>query len=140
MGVHDMLRKTLIALMALMLLSSLAWAANTGISFKVITAEDLKAEMEKGKSKVLVVDARTPDEYKQGHIPGAINLPPSKFRAIAGYLPMNKRTPLVFYCRGYNCTLSQSAATEALRAGYTDIRLFRGGFPEWAQKGYKIAK
>ena len=135
-----MMRKTFIALAALMLISAAAWAANTGINFKVITAEDLKAEMEKGKSRVLVVDARTEEEFGRGHIPGAINVPPSRFTAIAGYLPMDKSVPLVFYCRGYSCTLSQSAATEALRAGYTNIRLFRGGFPEWSQKGYKVVR
>jgi len=135
-----MIRKTLMILMALLVASTGALAANSGISFRVITAEDLKAEMESGKSNMLLVDARTEEEYREGHIPGAINIPPNRFSAMAGYLPANKKIPLVFYCRGYNCSLSASAATEALRAGYLNIRLYRGGFPEWSQKGYNIAK
>lgn len=135
-----MIKKILLALISVLVLSAAAYAANTGMSFRVITAEDLRAELRSGKSKVLVVDARTAEEYRRGHISGAINIPPQKFNAIAGYLPANKRIPLVFYCRGYNCTLSQSAATQALRAGYTNIRLFRGGFPEWSRKGYRTVR
>jgi rhodanese-related sulfurtransferase len=134
------MRKTLMCLTALVILSTAAWAANARFNFQVITAEDLKAEMESGGSRVLVVDARTAEEFRRGHLPGAINIPPRSFADMAGYLPANKRTPLVFYCRGYNCTLSQSAAIEALRAGYTNIRLFRGGFPEWSKKGYMVIR
>ena len=78
------MKKTLIALVALLVMSTAAWATSTGISFQVVTAEDLKAEMESGKSKVLVVDARTADEYRRGHLPGAINIPPSKFSQFNG--------------------------------------------------------
>jgi len=135
-----MLRKTSIFLMVMLVSATAAWAAGGGVAFKTITAEDLKAELDGGKSKVFLVDARTAEEYRQGHLPGAISVPPNLFGAMAGYLPANKSIPLVFYCRGYSCTLSQSAAVEALRAGYTDIRLYRGGFPEWSQKGYKVVR
>lgn len=135
-----MSKKTSIISIIMILLFVTAAMAQSGIGFKNMTAEDLKAEMADKKSRVLVVDARTAEEYAEGHIPGAINIPPERFKAIAGYLPTNKSAPIVFYCRGYNCTLSQSAAMAALRAGYTNIRLYRGGFPEWSAKGYKIAK
>lgn len=107
-------------------------------SFPVISAKALNKEIKSKKSKVFVVDARTFEEYRQGHIPGSINVPPDKFNIIGGYLPKNKAVPLVFYCRGVNCSLSQSAAASAFRFGYKNIRIFRGGMPEWAAAKYPI--
>ena len=52
--------------------------------------------------KVLIVDARTEDEYRQGHIPNAVNIPPSQFTSIGKYLPKDKSLPIIFYCRGYS--------------------------------------
>ena len=64
--------------------------------FPTITVDELQATM----ASVFLVDARTPAEFVQGHIPGAINVPPDKTVYISGLLPQNKAYPLVFYCRG----------------------------------------
>jgi len=135
-----MLRRTIIVIAILAAAAVSAWAAESGVRFETITAEDLKAEMESGRSKVFLVDARGSEEYREGHLPGAINVPPHNLYALAGVLPMDKGIPLVFYCRGYNCTLSYSAAMEAYKIGYANIRVFRGGFPEWSAKGYKVVR
>jgi len=65
----------------------------------VVNADQVKAWM-KGDKKVLPVDARTQEEYLQGHIPGAINIMPDNMKAEAKRLPRDKATPLIFYCRG----------------------------------------
>jgi rhodanese-related sulfurtransferase len=49
---------------------------------------------------LVLVDARAVLEYSQGHIPLAINIPPEKLGSIAEVLPKNKKTLVVFYCRG----------------------------------------
>ena len=64
----------------------------------VVTADEVLALM-KGR-KAVVVDARTPAEYRQAHIPRALNLPPEQLKAEAARLPRDRATPLVFYCRG----------------------------------------
>ncbi|MBI5025253.1 MAG: rhodanese-like domain-containing protein [Nitrospirae bacterium] len=66
---------------------------------KVINAEELKTMIDK-KKKVVIVDARTETEYREGHIPGAINIAPEKHKEIEQYLPKNKKRALIFYCRG----------------------------------------
>jgi rhodanese-related sulfurtransferase len=53
-----------------------------------------------GSRPVVVVDARTPAEYEQGHIPRAINIPAQQMSASASRLPKDRATPIVFYCRG----------------------------------------
>jgi len=66
----------------------------------LVDAEGVQAAM-RAKPKAVVVDARTPIEYDQAHIPGAINLPPDRLPLDASrLLPKSKSTPLVFYCRG----------------------------------------
>ncbi len=76
------------------LIFSQAWAGN----FKSITAPELKTMIDK-KEKVILVDARTEEEYAKGHIPKAVNLPPEKLGSI-GTLSKKKDTRIIFYCRG----------------------------------------
>ncbi len=67
--------------------------------FPVIDSEQLKSYLHGGQ-KVVLIDARPADEYRQAHIPGAINVPPERMKAAAFRLPKNKTTPIIFYCRG----------------------------------------
>jgi predicted sulfurtransferase len=71
-----------------------------GTKFKTIGADEVKAMLESGE-RVLIIDARSEEEYKAGHLPKAINVSPRLFPLISGYLPKDKLYPLVFYCRGY---------------------------------------
>ena len=66
-----------------------------------LTSEELKQRMDQPR-KIAVVDTRTEQEYRQGHISGAINIPSHQFERIAEHLPENKSTPVAFYCRGPN--------------------------------------
>lgn len=65
----------------------------------VVSADEVRALMG-GKAPVVVIDARSPAEFELGHIPGAMNLPPERVAAEAARLPKDRKTPLVFYCRG----------------------------------------
>jgi rhodanese-related sulfurtransferase len=67
--------------------------------FPIISAKDVKTRMT-GKQKVVLVDARPADEYKAGHIPGAINIYAENMKAEANRLPKEKSAPIIFYCRG----------------------------------------
>ena len=64
-----------------------------------INAEELKKLMSEN-TKLLIVDTRTEFEYKQSHIPKAINISQEKFYMLDTLLPQEKDTPIVFYCRG----------------------------------------
>ena len=67
-------------------------------------ANDLPAGELKGmidaKSGLVLVDTRTEYEYRQGRLPGAINIPPYRFKELARLLPPDKDAKIVFYCRG----------------------------------------
>ena len=67
--------------------------------FPVVTAGEVKAYMA-GKQKIVLIDARPPQEYREGHIPKAINIPAETVKMHAARLPKDKSIPLIFYCRG----------------------------------------
>jgi rhodanese-related sulfurtransferase len=74
-------------------------AATSFAQFPVIDAEQLKSHM-RGNQKAVLIDARPAEEYRQAHIPGAINIPPERMKGEITRLPKNKKIPIIFYCRG----------------------------------------
>ena len=66
-----------------------------------IDAEQVRSWMD-GKRKVAIIDTRTFEEYQQAHIPGAMNIMPDQMQSAKGKLPKDKKTPIIFYCRGVN--------------------------------------
>ena len=50
--------------------------------------------------KVLLVDVRSTEEYRQGHIPGAISIPAERMFDEKRRLPKDKQSQIIFYCRG----------------------------------------
>ena len=64
-----------------------------------VTAEDVHAALVGGRP-VAIVDARTPEEFAQAHLPGAINVFAPEVNASASRLPRDRATRIIFYCRG----------------------------------------
>lgn len=85
----------------ILLALSLLLTASSAVAqeFKDLTIDELKKKID-GKEKMVLVDARGENDYKQGHIPAAINIPTEKFSMIQDLLPKDKDSFLVFYCTG----------------------------------------
>ncbi len=88
-----------VLLVSVLVLTMAVGAQAQGI--KNLSAEELKGRLDQ-PGKIVVVDTRTVGEYRQGHISGAVNIPPESFDRIAVHLPKERNVPLVFYCRGYD--------------------------------------
>jgi rhodanese-related sulfurtransferase len=67
---------------------------------------------------VRLVDVRTPDEYRQGHLPGSISVPLDQWEQIQEEVP-DKNTPLYVYC--LSGARSQAACRGFGRLGYTEV-------------------
>lgn len=91
-----LMKKILCVLIGLLIITYSTVSAD---SFRIISAEELK-KMSDAKKQIAIVDTRTEQEFRQGHIPKAINIPPEKVNVIASLLPKSKKTAIVFYCRG----------------------------------------
>jgi rhodanese-related sulfurtransferase len=88
------------------------------------------------KKGVMIVDSRpAARKYDPAHIPGAVNIPDSKFDQMTGRLPADKAALLIFYCDGVECMLSHKSAFRAEKLGYTNIRVYAAGMPDWAAHG-----
>ncbi len=82
-------------------------------------------------SGAVIVDARPARKFKKGHVPGAINVSNREFDAKLNMLPADKATELIYYCGGYKCPLSPKSAAKAVAQGYTNVKLFQAGYPNW---------
>lgn len=97
----------------------------------VVTQSGARRALAEGRA--VFIDARPPDFYEEGHIPGAINLPVAE--ALGGDLrglPESRRTPLIVYCSGGDCEDSRIVLGALLRNGFTDVSIFEGGWDEWS--------
>jgi rhodanese-related sulfurtransferase len=106
---------------------------------RILTGEQLKAALD-AKQRMVVVDTRTPDEFAQVRVAGAVNIPAGFVQALSNRLPRDKGMLIVFYCRGLGCTLSPEAAREAAALGHTNLAIYQAGIPDWLLKGYPIEK
>ena len=88
------------------------------------------------KKDVMLIDARpTSRKFNPGHIAGSINIPDDKFDAMKDQLPQDKGMLLVYYCAGPTCVLSHNSARKAEALGYTNVKVYTNGYPEWVAKG-----
>jgi len=112
----------------------------------IVSAEEAAEMMKKG---IPLYDTRVEEEHREGHIKGAKWLPYGEksakevgFDAGRDHFDIgriaDKNAPVVFACNGPECWKSYKSCVAALKAGYTHVYWFRGGFPEWAAKGYHI--
>ena len=71
----------------------------------------------------VLLDVRTPDEYRQGHIPGSKNVPLQQLDKISS-LAKNKEIPLFVYC--YSGSRSRQATGMLQQMGYTNVNNIGG--------------
>ncbi|MCX7896935.1 MAG: rhodanese-like domain-containing protein [Rhodocyclaceae bacterium] len=95
------------------------------------------AELPRDDKAALLVDSRpAARRYDIGHIPGAINIPDTQFEKLAPQLlPADKNALIIFYCQGFDCDLSHKSAFKAEAMGYTNVKVYAAGIPDWEAKG-----
>ena len=102
-------------------------------SYDQISGAEAKALMD-GESGYIIIDARTQEEYDEGHIPGAILIPEYEIADRAEAELPDKEQLILVYCRSGR--RSKIAAAELVKLGYTNVKEF-GGIIDWK---YEITK
>ena len=92
-----------------------------------ITAAEAKEIMDTQEGYV-ILDARTQEEYDEGHIPGAILIPYDEILEKAEDVLTDKNQLILVYCRSGR--RSKLAAEDLVKLGYTNIKEF-GGIIDW---------
>ncbi len=98
-----------------------------------VSIDSLLDRLEEGA--VVLLDIRDGDEFAQGHLPGAINIPLEQLADRVGEL--SRGTEVVAYCRGPYCVLSMQAVTILQTLGVQATAL-AGGVPEWRAAGLPL--
>ena len=91
-------------------------------------SQDEAMQMMKDESGYLIVDVRTPEEFAEGHIPGAINVPNEEIGIEMPDALPDKDQLLLVYCRRGN--RSKEASQKLADMGYTNVYEF-GGIETW---------
>ena len=93
--------------------------------------EDMKSE-----KNLQLIDVRTPDEFRSGHLPGARNLPLDGLDA--GAKTLDPAKPLIVYCRSGH---RSSMALKVLAAkGFTQAKHMEGGLTAWSAAGLSVVR
>ena len=98
-----------------------------------VSRTELLVRLRAGAAAVL--DVRPEDEFQQGHLPGALNIPLAQLERRLTELPPDRE--IVAYCRGPWCALSFEAVAALRQRGFQARRL-EDGFPEWKVAGLPI--
>jgi phage shock protein E len=116
-----------------LLLVGLAAAADV----RIIQPTELMNRLQTEPNLVLI-DIRTPQEYAQGHIPRAVNLPLDQFEQRGAELTANRNREVILYCRtGRRVRI---AVHLLLEQGFQKIVLLEGNILGWARQGLPLER
>ena len=117
------IKRLLPFILSLMLMSSCGTTGGSANSYRQISMDEA-VKMMKDEKNYIILDVRRPDEYAEGHIPGAINVPNEEIgTAEIAKLPSKSQLILV-YCRSGR--RSKEASEKLAKLGYTNIVEFGG--------------
>ncbi len=109
------------------------WMKEQG-HYPSVSGEYVKKQIDSGTDMLFVDSRPKKTKFDKGHIPGAVSIPDSEFEQMTGQLPQDKNKLLIFYCEGYACKLSHKSAQRSIALGYTNVKVYSAGYPEWVEK------
>jgi len=102
-----------------------------------ISQQDLLTQIQDG-SPPLVLDVRTPGEYREGHVPGAVNISVFDFRSRFEQMDPPKDKPIVVICE--HGPRSSFAGFMLKSAGYTNVLELDGAMHAWKKSKLPLEK
>ncbi len=101
---------------------------------KELTVQETKDLLERNGNHLLL-DVREKDEFREGHLEGAVSLPRGFLELKVETTVPEKSTPIIAYCAGG--VRSLLAAKQLKEMGYQDVISMSGGYGAWKNAGYK---
>jgi len=100
-----------------------------------VQSDELLRRVRNGE--VTVLDVRPSEEYRAGHIPGALSVPLSELKKRLAELPKDRE--VVAYCRGPYCVMAIEAVALLRKKGFKAHRL-EHGVVDWRARGWRIER
>ena len=91
-----------------------------------------------GNPDFMLLDVRSPESFKSGHVPGAVSLPHGKI-VDANLAKYPQETVFVVYCAGPHCNGADKAALRLARLG-RPVKKMIGGMEGWKDEGFVISR
>jgi rhodanese-related sulfurtransferase len=86
----------------------------------------------------VLVDALSPMSFAASHLPGAINMPPSRVAEVASRRIPDLDTSIIVYCAGPDCDSSVLVGERLVELGYRSVMHYREGKSGWAAAGLPL--
>ncbi len=102
-------------------------------AMEALEGDELLRRVKSGE--VTVLDVRPVEEYRAGHIPGALSVPVAELRARLKELPRGRE--VVAYCRGPYCVMAVEAVELLRKLGFKAWRMEQG-VVDWRARGWRV--
>ena len=112
-----------------------AWSAARGPLGASVQTTPAALEARLRHERVTILDVRNDDEWREGHLPGAIHIPLGQLEERLTEIPQD--APLVVQCQGGT---RSAIAASLLQANGIRVENLEGGFRAWAQDALPIAR
>jgi rhodanese-related sulfurtransferase len=88
---------------------------------------------------IVFIDARLADDFKAGHLEGAINVPvdANDVQRREALAEIDKDTRIVVYCQSAGCKFAEKVAIELISDGFSNVSIFKGDWDKWTAKNDK---
>jgi len=121
---------------AIMLLISVLFTALPATA-KDITQVELQ-QLIQSEQKIILLDVRTVEEFVEGHIPNAVNIPHKELEARLAELAGAKETQIVIYCRSGR--RAEVAKQVLVKSGFSQLDHLTGDFNGWTSSKLPMVK
>jgi phage shock protein E len=126
----------LMPVLALLACAAVAGEPPAATPAATMTQEQLVEHLSKHPEHLFVLDVRTPQEYAEGHVPGAVNVPHDQLASRLAEVPKDK--DVVVYCRSGR---RSALAMDVLAAnGYRRVSHLEGDMQAWLAGGRPVEK
>ena len=102
-------------------------------AMEAVERDELLRRVKRGE--VTVLDVRPAEEYRAGHIPGALSIPLAELEARLKELPKGRL--VVAYCRGPYCVMAVEAVELLAKRGFKAHRM-EHGVVDWRARGWRV--
>ncbi|MFL6712818.1 MAG: rhodanese-like domain-containing protein [Sulfurifustis sp.] len=107
--------------------------------FRHITRQEIQQHLA-AKTPMTLVEALPEKYYRDGHLPGAIQLPHDQVRQLAAERLPDKSAFIVVYCANAPCQNSRIASQTLDALGYTNVAEYVEGKQDWVDAGLPLEK
>ncbi|MDQ6872985.1 MAG: rhodanese-like domain-containing protein, partial [Gemmatimonadota bacterium] len=111
-----------------------AWKSTRGKLEQVRQIDAVELRRSARDKSVQVVDVRGPDEWRRGHLPGAIHIPLAALPERIG--EVNASAPIVIHCKGGSRAAIAASFLQA--RGITNVSSLVDGYEGWVKRGFEV--